>query len=164
MTKIVRMSEKLTDGSIEAFYPETHTEAVVGLEALLEAAKQAAISAIAPVTLWEGAAAGPGSTRYNLSRSIEGFKYIRVTVSGGGISGRVLTFINQSSITLSATNLADTGTSKSFWVYEAGLDFTSKTYFTIVRDISIKQSDAVTTPTAGTSEFTILKIEGSNYL
>lgn len=164
MTKIVRMSEKTADGAIEPFYPETHTDGVVGLTELLEAAKQAAINALAPITLWEGAAAGPGSTRYNLSRSIEGFKYIRVTVSGGGISGRVLTFINQSSITISATNLADTGASKSFWVYEAGLDFSSKTYFTISRDISARQSDAVTTPSASTSEFTILKIEGSNYL
>ncbi|EPU0759207.1 hypothetical protein ACVTFE_001754 [Listeria innocua] len=38
MVKIVRMSENKADGSIEPFYPETHAEAVVGLDIPIDAA------------------------------------------------------------------------------------------------------------------------------
>ncbi|EAE5878550.1 hypothetical protein G0Q17_001797 [Listeria monocytogenes] len=38
MVKIVRMSENKEDGSVEPFYPETHAEAVVGLDTPIDAA------------------------------------------------------------------------------------------------------------------------------
>ncbi|EAV9864771.1 hypothetical protein DXP75_06760 [Listeria monocytogenes] len=38
MTNIYRMSEKLENGDIEAYYPETHKDAVLGLEQLDELA------------------------------------------------------------------------------------------------------------------------------
>ncbi|CAM2361107.1 hypothetical protein LISE100100_00390 [Listeria seeligeri] len=159
MTKLVTMSEKNESGELEVFFPQTHVEAILGLDDVIKKA----VDELKPVTLFEGAANGVSATRYTLAKSIDEFSKIRVIYSGAGGTYKCETFKRTTSIVLDRSNQSDSGTSTTFWEYECGLDFAGKTYFTIIRDVSVRQSNGTTTPTANANEFTILAIEGLNY-
>ncbi|EAF5877630.1 hypothetical protein AOA01_00360 [Listeria monocytogenes] len=159
MTKLVTMSEKNESGELEVFYPQTHVDGVVGLNDYIQAKEDATRSK----TLFSGAANAVSATRYTLTETIDNFDAIRITYSGAGTTNIQETFKKTTNVTLVRSNQSDTGTSTTFWLYECGLDFAGKTYFTIVRDNTIKQSNSVTTPTANANEFTISYVEGLRY-
>ena len=129
----------------------------VGWEKLVTASE---LTAIKPVTIWQGAANGVSNTTYNLTAAINTFRVAMVTYKTASGNNKVQTFSvakDSSRMIISETNLSDDDAS-SAWLYECQIDASASTSFKIIKDnlFNIKTGVATT----NTNTHTILKIEG----
>ncbi|SPN76595.1 BppU family phage baseplate upper protein [Brochothrix thermosphacta] len=163
------IKRKYKSGHVEVTYSPYNTNAVyrnsyngvtknwVGWEKLVTASE---LTAIKPVTIWQGAANGVSNTAYNLTKAINTFRVAMVTYKTASGNNKVQTFsvaTDSSRMIISETNLSDDDASAA-WLYECQIDASASTSFKIIKDnlFNIKTGVATT----DTNTHTILKIEG----
>lgn len=124
------------------------------------AVKAQELTAIKPVTLWQGSANSVSDTAYNLTAAINTFRVAMVTYKTASGNNKVQTFsvaTDSNRIVISETNIADADASSAL-IYKCRIDTSASTSFKIIADNIFNIKTSVATTDANTH--TILKIEG----